>query len=172
MREEAARALLRTRAKCTFASVEDLAERVPELRKNELVTLAEVGALNALGANAKLKTGNLKLPFHRRDALWQVERATRRRGPLLEGVVEQDMPSPLARMDDRERLLADFRGTGLTVGPHPMAYKRAQLDRQGVRRASELAHLRDGQRVRVGGAVIARQRPGTAHGFVFLSLED
>jgi error-prone DNA polymerase len=185
MREEAAQALVRARAERPFASVEDLAERVPELRKNELVTLAEIGALNQVSSfefqvssepeessNPKLETRNSKLPFHRRDALWQVERATRRRGPLLEGVVEQDVPSPLSRMNDDERLLADFRGTGMTVGPHPMAYKRAQLDRLGVRRAAELPHLRDGQRVRVGGAVIARQRPGTARGFVFLSLED
>ena len=71
-----------------------------------------------------------------------------------------------------ERLAADFRGTGITVGPHPMAYRRAEMQKQGVRRAIELAKLPDGMHVRVAGAVIARQRPGTAHGFVFLSLED
>jgi error-prone DNA polymerase len=71
-----------------------------------------------------------------------------------------------------ERLVADFRGTGMTVGPHPMAYYRAEMERQGVRRAVELAGLADGSQVRVAGSVIARQRPGTAKGFVFLSLED
>ena len=65
-----------------------------------------------------------------------------------------------------------FAGTGLTVGRHPMAYYRPDMDRLGVWRASELAPLRDGTIVRVGGAVIVRQRPGTAHGFVFLSMED
>jgi error-prone DNA polymerase len=71
-----------------------------------------------------------------------------------------------------ERLIADFRGTGMTVGPHPMAYHRAEMQRQGVRRAIELAGLPNGSQVRVAGSVIARQRPGTAKGFVFLSLED
>ena len=71
-----------------------------------------------------------------------------------------------------ERLVADYRGTGLTVGPHPMAYRRAQIKGRGIRAASELGGLRDGARVRIAGAVIARQRPGTAKGFVFLSLED
>ena len=75
-------------------------------------------------------------------------------------------------MTAEERLVADFRGTGMTVGPHPMAYHRAELKQRGVRAAIELAKLPDGTRVRVAGAVIARQRPGTAKGFVFLSLED
>ena len=80
--------------------------------------------------------------------------------------------SPLSAMTDSERLIADFRGTGITVGPHPMAYCRAAMNQLGVRRANELEHLRDGMRVRVAGAVICRQRPGTAKGFVFLSIED
>jgi error-prone DNA polymerase len=80
--------------------------------------------------------------------------------------------SPLAPMTMEERLTADFRGTGMTVGPHPMAYHRAEMKRQGIRPASDLARLPDGCQVRVAGSVIARQRPGTAKGFVFLSLED
>ncbi len=185
LREEAARALVRERERRPFASIDDLARRVPELRKNELVALAEVGALNAvssfefpvssksepaLPANLKLETRNLKL--HRRDALWQVERAARHPGPLLEEIAEPDAASPLAAMSDEERLVADFRGTGLTLGAHPMAYRRAQMDALGVRPARELPGLPDGQRVRAAGCVIARQRPGTARGFVFLSLED
>jgi error-prone DNA polymerase len=75
-------------------------------------------------------------------------------------------------MNHEERLVADFRGTGLTVGPHPMAYKRAWLNAMGIRRASELRDLPTGKRLRIGGCVITRQRPGTAKGFVFLSLED
>jgi len=71
-----------------------------------------------------------------------------------------------------ERLVADFRGTGMTVGPHPMAYHRAELSKHGVLSAKEITTLQNGVRVRVAGAVIARQRPGTAKGFVFLSLED
>ena len=75
-------------------------------------------------------------------------------------------------MTPEERLVADFRGTGLTAGPHPMAYHRTELKRRGVRSACELAKLPDGTRVSIAGAVIARQRPGTAKGFVFLSMED
>jgi error-prone DNA polymerase len=170
LRQEIALALLHERAMRPFASVEDLKQRVPEIQKSELTALAEVGALNFLSD---------RRGFHRRDALWQVERAARRPGPLLEmpetakqepEAAESD--SPLAQMTDEERLVADFRGTGLTVGPHPMTYRRAELKQRGVRAAIELPELPDGTRVQVAGAVIARQRPGTAKGFVFLSLED
>ena len=75
-------------------------------------------------------------------------------------------------MNSEERLVADFRGTGLTIGPHPMTYHREEMNRIGVRCATELPHIPNGKRTRVAGCVIARQRPGTAHGFVFLSLED
>ena len=75
-------------------------------------------------------------------------------------------------MTSDERLVADFRGTGMTVGPHPMSYHRTEMKRQGIRCAIDLRNLADGANVRVAGAVIARQRPGTAKGFVFLSLED
>ena len=184
LREEAARALVRERERRPFASIDDLARRVPELRKNELVALAEVGALNSVSGSSflvsrekqvsaeKRETRNEKLRFHRRDALWQVEKAAHHPGPLLQEIAEPDAASPLAAMSDEERLVADFRGTGLTLGAHPMAYRRAQMDALGVRPARELPGLPDGQRVRTAGCVIARQRPGTARGFVFLSLED
>jgi len=110
--------------------------------------------------------------LHRRDALWQVERAVRYSGPLLEELSELDSPSPLQPMNHEERLVADFHGTGMTVGPHPMAYRRGQMESMGVRRASDLRKLPNGQRTRIAGCVIVRQRPGTAKGFVFLSLED
>jgi error-prone DNA polymerase len=113
-----------------------------------------------------------KQRLHRRDALWQVERAARFAGPLLESIPESDAASPLAPMTPEERLVADFHGTGLTVGPHPMAYRRADLRRAGVLSAKELAQVPNGRHVRTAGCVIARQRPGTAKGFVFLSLED
>ena len=75
-------------------------------------------------------------------------------------------------MDDNERLHADYAGMGLTIGPHPMALRRDELALRGVLRAADLPHARDGRRVRVAGMVITRQRPGTAKGFVFLTLED
>ena len=71
-----------------------------------------------------------------------------------------------------ERLLADYAGTSLTIGPHPMSLRRSELALRGVVRARDLPSGRHGRRVRVAGAVITRQRPGTAKGFVFLTLED
>jgi error-prone DNA polymerase len=164
LREEAAQALIGERIRASFTSIHDLTRRVPELRKDELTALAEIGALNSIG--------NSSQKLHRRDALWQVERAVRASGPLLENLPESDSPSPLLPMNHEERLVADFRGTGLTVGPHPMAYRREWLKAMGIRRASELRDIPNGRRLRIGGCVITRQRPGTAKGFVFLSLED
>jgi len=80
--------------------------------------------------------------------------------------------SPLPEMDFPERLASDLARTGLTVGPHPVSLYRAELFERGVRRAAELPRLADGERVRVAGSVICRQRPGTAAGFLFLTLED
>ena len=96
-------------------------------------------------------------------------------GPLLETEEEEGAPaenSPLAAMSPIERLEADFRGTGLTTGPHPMRYLREELRGSGVSRAEDLRRIRDGKRVKVAGVVIVRQRPYTAKGIVFLSLED
>jgi error-prone DNA polymerase len=172
LREPAAQALVRERSLGPFTSVRDLARRVLELRKDELTTLAEIGALNAIGDSPQSHRDTEKKVFHRRDALWQVERAVRWSGPLLDELPEIDGESPLAAMTDEERLVADFRATGLTVGPHPMQYRRAEMKRMGIYRACDLAHLPNGRRLRIGGCVIARQRPGTAKGMMFMSLED
>jgi error-prone DNA polymerase len=80
--------------------------------------------------------------------------------------------SPLPEMSAGERLVADYAGTGVTVGPHPMGFRRHELAMKGVLRAIDLPHVRNGRRVRAAGMVITRQRPGTAKGFVFLTLED
>jgi len=173
LREPAGQALVRERSLAPFTSVQDLARRVPELRKDELTTLAEIGALNAVAScqwSVASESQNIKL--HRRDALWQVERAVRWSGPLLDELPEIDGESPLAAMTQEERLVADFRATGLTVGPHPMQYRREEMKKMGIYRASDLAHLPNGRRLRIGGCVIARQRPGTAKGMMFMSLED
>jgi error-prone DNA polymerase len=166
LRQFSAEALVAARNRDgAFASVDDLALRAPELNRRELVTLAAIGALNPL-----------KNVEHRRDALWQVEEAGRPVGPLLRGAGrargEVAAPMPLRTMTTEERLAADYAGTGLTTGPHPMAYHRAALRSEGILAADELAHRRNNSQVRVAGCVIARQRPGTAKGFVFLSLED
>ena len=109
--------------------------------------------------------------MHRRSALWQAERAARSAGPLLRKL-EDPCDSPLAPMTNEERLVTDYRGTGLTIGRHPMAYRRAELNKLGVLRAVDLPATPDARWVLVAGSVIVRQRPGTAKGFVFLSLED
>jgi error-prone DNA polymerase len=179
LREETAQAIVSARSQRAFESIADLAYRVPELRRNELVLLASIGALNPIGCAATEDvTAHIddhphkKQPLHRRDALWQVERAARFAGPLLEGIPEIDTASPLFPMTKEERLVADFHGTGLTVGPHPLAYRRVELRRAHVLSAQELTQVTQGRYVRTAGCVIARQRPGTAKGFVFLSLED
>jgi error-prone DNA polymerase len=161
LREEAARAILRARP---FSSIDDLAFRVREVRKDELNRLAEIGALNALEQGA--------LRSHRRDALWQAQRATLPVGPLLAPLEENGEPSPLLPMNTEERLYADYHGTGVTIGKHPMAYRRAEMSALGVTRAIDLAKVPNGRLVRIAGAVIVRQRPGTANGFVFMSMED
>ncbi|HEY1304804.1 MAG TPA: error-prone DNA polymerase [Vicinamibacterales bacterium] len=160
-----------------FRSIEDVVQRTG-LRRDELTTLADIGALNAF-------------THERRSALWQVERAVRPAGELYRNQEsgignqgwardeaagirnrEESGTSPLRAMDAGERLHSDYAGTGLTIGPHPMALRRSDLALQGVVRASDLPNVRNGRRVRVAGMVITRQRPGTAKGFVFLTLED
>jgi error-prone DNA polymerase len=71
-----------------------------------------------------------------------------------------------------ERLTADYAGTGITTGPHPMAYQRDMLRQQGILSAQELESCGSNRSVRIAGRIISRQRPGTAKGFVFLSVED
>jgi error-prone DNA polymerase len=177
LRHDAASALLAARQQHPFTSIQDLALRVPELRKTDLALLAKIGALNSLGERESARA------THRRDALWQVEYAGRPAGPLFNEITSDEIvfdettsdksaDSPLQQMTIEERLVADFSGTGVTVGKHPMAFHRAELKQMGISAAAELAHLPHGRTTRIAGSVIARQRPGTAKGFVFLSLED
>jgi len=167
LRETAAVELEAARTQRAFASIEELARRVPSLSRADLATLAEIGALNSIGEGS-----------HRRDALWQVQRAGRRAGPLLDSLdqelldQDEEQTSPLQAMNPEERMVADYAGTGVTVGRHPMAHCREQLRSMNVCRADDLRLLRHGVKARIAGCVIARQRPGTAHGFIFLSIED
>jgi error-prone DNA polymerase len=163
--KESAEALVKSRRQeGPFHSVEDLAQRVPALNKKELNRLAQIGALNQLNGIE-----------HRRVALWQVERASKLEGLLLqnsESLREDSDERPLQQMSVEERLVADYAGTGLTVGKHPMHYRRAELRRSNILSAQDLRQRRDGEYVRVAGCIIARQRPGTAKGFIFISMED
>jgi error-prone DNA polymerase len=152
LRQEHAEKLVRQRP---FASLADLKER-SGLTKDELRTLAEIGAFNCFAE-------------HRRAALWEAEE-TMHDDLLGNARAPRNGISPLPPMTLPERVQADYAGTNLTTGPHPMKLLRAQLPR--VWRASALAQARHGATVQIAGNVICRQRPGTAKGFVFVSLED
>jgi error-prone DNA polymerase len=126
--------------------------------------LAKTGAFNWTGEK-----------HHRRTALWRAERAGQNVGPLFANIPDEhelETSTPLQPMTTEERLVADFGGTGLTIGSHLMSYHRADMNRAGVTSAADLRRKPDGIYTRIAGVVIARQRPGTASGFVFLSLED
>jgi error-prone DNA polymerase len=159
LRKETGERIAEERRRQAFVSLQDFVDRA-RLDKDERRNLAEIGALNAYGLT-------------RRSALWQVERASRPRGALFRDDVEDDpLESPLPEMSLPERMESDLLGTGVTVGPHPMALYRDTLRAQGILSARDLEGGEDGRRVRVAGAVICRQRPGTAKGFMFLTLED
>jgi error-prone DNA polymerase len=140
-----------------FTSPEDLASRC-QLRGKELQALAQAGALASLGLS-------------RRQALWQVARLGRAAGPLFEDEPDRS-PSPLAEMKPVDEMLADFDGTGLTTGAHPLAHLRRQLSAQGIVPAALLERMEPGQTVKIAGSVIVRQRPGTAKGILFITIED
>jgi error-prone DNA polymerase len=157
--------LVKERQQTPFVSMLDFKRRV-RLNKDELRTLAEIGALNCFAA-------------HRRNALWEVEKPLRQ-DDLFEEIKtkttaaldrrEKELASPLAPMSYPERIRADFAGMHLTTGTHPMALLRPKL--KGILRAADLPTAKHGSNVRIAGNVICRQRPGTAKGFVFVSLED
>jgi error-prone DNA polymerase len=179
MREESGQAIVQERNLSPFLSIDDLTNRVPELHKDEMRKLASVGALNFIqDSSISSHSGTLSqrekelATTNRRDALWQVERAVRPAGLLYQQLLERDGRSPLAPMTVPERMDADFRGTGLTIGRHPVAYHRAELRKLGAVRTADTYQMTNGSQVVVGGWVIVRQRPGTAKGFVFLTLED
>ncbi len=145
----------------SFSTVAALTEQIPGIQRKEMLQLARVGALNWVsGVN------------DRRDALWQVEEEARAAGPLLNAVKDGKASDALRSMTTQERLVSDYAGTGLTVGPHPMSYQRQRLRNSRVMSAADLHMGASGSYVRTAGSVIARQRPGTAMGFIFISMED
>ena len=157
LRQDTGESIEREQAAARFESIDDLARR-SRLRPGELELLAHAGALSAFGRT-------------RRAALWQVAKVAREAGPLFADVPTDD-PSPLPEMSPIEETRADYASTEMTTGPHMFAHLRQALRRRGVVSASELLRRKDGERVTAAGVVIVRQRPGTAKGFVFLTLED
>jgi error-prone DNA polymerase len=175
LREEAGKRIEEERAGAPFASVADVVTRCG-LRNDEAQTLAHIGAFATFGLT-------------RREALWQAAAAPRE--PLFQaretpepahpgdGTTSSSLTAnsvtangPLPPMSLLERTLADYAGTGMTVGPHVMKHLRETLQRDGVLRACDLKHARHGSWAKIAGLVIVRQRPGTAKGFCFLTLED
>jgi error-prone DNA polymerase len=162
LRKETGEAIVASRERFgKFQSAEDLTRRIALLQRKEVTLLAKIGALNQLNGIG-----------HRRDAVWQVEKAVRPVGPLLKPQQEHTPSSPLRQMSTEERLNADYSGTGVTIGKHPLHYRRHELAARKVLTSAQLKEYRDGEYVRTAGCVIARQRPGTAKGFIFLSMED
>src|SRR5438874_1112639 len=173
LRQEHAEELVRQRQDRSFKSLDDLKRRVP-FAKNELRALAELGALNCFAE-------------HRRAAMWQIEETlhydllTRpgvvvafvsNAGPTKQALAaaSASTTSPLFPMTLPERVKADYETMNLTTGPHPMKLLRENLP--NIWRAIDLVQARHGSTIQIAGNVICRQRPGTAKGFVFISLED
>jgi error-prone DNA polymerase len=148
---------LRVEAAQPFASADDLARRA-RLRDDQLTKLAYAGAMASFGLT-------------RRAALWQASYAARQAGELF----AEDTAvaaSPLPEMSSVEDTMADYNAMELTTDRHLLEHFRPRLQRDGVLTAQQLRQVPDGSRVVTAGAVIVRQRPGTAKGFVFLTLED
>ena len=138
-----------------FKSIADLCRRVPELDKAALRTLAQAGALNDVPDQSGRR-------INRRDALWQVQKYGRwKHHPLLHDVAGPDSYFPLEAMNTEERIVADYQTTGLTIGVHPMAHRRSEWASMGIKRAFDLANMRDGAFAIAAGQVDTRQRPGT-----------
>ena len=154
LRQNHAQSMLEARSQKAFVSIDDLKART-RFSPDELRTLAEIGALNALAP-------------HRRAALWESERI-QHVDELFEAVSPAEI-MPLRPMEAGERLKADYAGLRLTTGRHPMSLLRDRLP--DVWTAASLTEAKNGQRVRIAGQVICRQRPGTAKGVCFVSLED
>ncbi|MFZ1887153.1 MAG: error-prone DNA polymerase [Candidatus Binataceae bacterium] len=158
LREETGRRAELERARRPFDSIADFTARVGPNRR-ELDALAYAGAFAAFGMT-------------RRDALWNAAAVERDPSSLLTRARPKAVKAPLPEMEPIEQTLADYAATSLTTGPHPMTYLREGLDARGVLSAAKLQHLRHGSIVKTAGVVIVRQRPGTAKGFLFITLED
>jgi error-prone DNA polymerase len=140
-----------------FEDFEQLALRA-QLNRHDLDCLAQAGALAPV-------TG------HRREALWQVA-GIETRPPVLAGAPIREQQPQLSVPTEGEEIVADYASLGLTLGRHPLALLRPHLDRQRMFTAAQLLRARHGQLVRAAGLVTCRQRPGTASGVIFVTIED
>jgi len=155
--EAAAKRVAEVRAHKPLHSVDDLAHRA-SLDRRDLKCLAAAGALETLSG-------------HRRNAYWEVA-GIEMRAPILRDAPVVEISPELSSPTEGENILADYASTGLTLGRHPLALLRARLSRLRFATADELKRLPGGARARAAGIVTGRQRPGTASGTVFVTLED
>jgi len=158
IREEIALRIESERARRQFDSIADLTARVGPNRR-EIDALAYAGAFAAFG-------------LARRDAMWNAAAVERDPTSLLAGAKPRDSEVPLASMAPIDETLSDYAATGLTTGPHLMTYLRGDLSARGILSADDLTRARHQSWVKTAGVVIVRQRPGTAKGFLFITLED
>ena len=152
----AAERLVAARKQSAFTSTENLARRAG-LDRGDLSALAAADALASLSG-------------HRREALWEtlaVDPATRLELPAV-----QAPPPPLAIPTEGEEIVADYATLGLTLRRHPLALLRDRLRKKSIKSATEVANSRNGQWIRAAGIVTCRQRPATASGVIFVTLED
>ena len=154
--EAAAERIVDARAERPFRDIQDLVERAG-LDRRQVRALADAGALKGLAG-------------HRHRARWEAL-AAKRQGDLLKNTVIREPRITIRPPQARQELIDDYAHLGLSLDHHPLKLLRAQLGRR-VRKASELPQIADGQRIEAAGAVTHRQRPGTASGVIFLSLED
>lgn len=155
--DDGAARIVTARNERAFASVSELARRAA-LSRGDLANLAAAGALASLAG-------------HRRNAHWLVAGAMPDRDLLREAPAQETLPL-LAKPNEGEEIVADYHSLGLTLGRHPLALLRARLKQMRLASASELKAMPNGKPAKTAGIVTCRQRPGTASGVVFVTLED
>ncbi len=159
LREDVGRRIEAERTRAPFVSLADFTARTAPNRR-ELDVLAYSGSFACFGLS-------------RREALWQAAAVERDPKSLLAGIEpKRNATSPLPGMTPMDETRADYSTMGLTAGPHLMAHLRERLTARGVLSAVEVAKIDNGAWAKTAGLVIVRQRPGTAKGFFFLTLED
>ena len=169
--EERGAAIVAARAARPFASVAELAERLPDLPRDVLLRLAESGAFNTLDLQPAGSAQGRR--DRRRGSLWQALGAARRRG--RHAPLALDAPEPEAPFNPLDRFAAiswDYTATGHSTRGHPLAPLRRRLAARDLPSAGQVAAMEHGRQVSYAGLVICRQRPGTAAGVVFMTLED
>jgi error-prone DNA polymerase len=161
LKQDAALRIVQTREQGLFESVEDLTKRA-QLDRSDLLALADANALEQLAG-------------HRRQAVWQTAGADTGQlyqHGLLADIRSNETPLELPKASMLENMLADYRATGASLEHHPISFLRKQLAPYKIRQVEELRTYPNGRLARACGIVTHRQRPATAHGTVFLNLED